>query len=244
MIHKQIMQQQATYIRFRFIKGEEVKYISHLDLMRTFQRTIRRSGLPVAYSSGFNPHQELSFGAPLSLGVTSTAEYTDIKFSEGIDITTAIDKLNNTLPKGLKILDGRKLPEGFKSAMSLVSHARYSIRLVIKNASEEVFLSKLEAFLDKQEIKVMKQQPKKDFELKEIDIKPMIISIKLMQKNNDEYYLNCMLQSGSKANLKPELLIAAFAEFSGFEISGIKINREEVYTEQNGKLLDLLEYMG
>lgn len=88
----------------------------------------------------------------------------------------------------------------------------------------------------------MKEQPKKDFKLKEIDIKPMIVSVQVLATADEEvHYLNCLLQSGSKANLKPELLMEAFQAFSGYDIHRIKINREEVYSDREGNLIDLLE---
>ena len=235
---------QMITVRLKFTKGEEVKYISHLDLMRTFQRAIRRSGLPVAYSSGFNPHQEISFGAPLSLGVTSSAEFVDIKLVSEMYVGELKERLNPALPRGIQILDGRILPEKFKSAMSLVTHARYSIRMLIDNISADMLQSSLAAFMEQAAIPVMKEQPKKGFELKEIDIKPLIVSIKVMYGGDGEFFLNCMLKSGSQANLKPELLVKAFGKFADYAISGVKINREAVYTEQNGEIIDLLDYKG
>lgn len=229
-------------VRLKFQKGEEVKYISHLDLMRTFQRAIRRADVPIAYSGGFNPHQEISFGAPLSLGVTSQAEYVDIKLSSPLDIADIADKMNNILPKGIKILGGEILDEKEKNAMSIVTHARYCIRLIIEGINIKELNEKIEAFMELYEIKIMKEQPKKDFALKEIDIRPMIVSLKAIESENDEYFLNCTLMSGSKANLKPELMMEAFANFTCYKIFGIKINREETYAENNGRLMDLLEY--
>ena len=88
----------------------------------------------------------------------------------------------------------------------------------------------------------MKEQPKKGFELKEIDIKPLIVNMKLIESKEDMHTIDCLLLSGSRGNLKPELLIKAFKEFTGYEIQSIRINREQVYGLKNGKLLDLLEY--
>jgi len=88
----------------------------------------------------------------------------------------------------------------------------------------------------------MKEQPKKDFELKEIDIRPMIVSMKLFESREAMHIIDCLLLSGSRGNLKPELLMTAFKEFTGYNIDGIRINREEVYALKNGKLADLLEY--
>lgn len=229
-------------IRLKFAKGREVKYISHLDLMRVFQRALRRTGIPISYSSGFNPHQEISFGAPLSLGVTSSAEYVDLKLAEPMDVREIQRRLNDSLPDGIRILDGIEMRENHKSAMSIVSHSRYLIRIYIQNVSFNELNKKIKAFTALKNIKTMKKQPKKDFELKEIDIRPLIVYMKLAESEDDIYTIDCLLLSGSKGNLKPQLLIKALKEYSGYDIQNIRINREEVYGTKNGKLLDLLEY--
>ena len=229
-------------VRLKFRKGWEVKYISHLDLMRTFQRAIRRAEVPISYSSGFNPHQELSFGAPLSLGITSDAEYVDIKLAERISVDELIDKLNSTLPEGIKVLKGMEIAENSKSAMSVVSHAYYRITMTIEEIDGSVLGKSIEDFLKQDRILVMKEQPKKGFKLKEIDIRPMIVRMELTEAKENEYSIRCLLSSGSKANLKPELLMTAFREFTGYDLKRIRINREEIYAEKNGRLVDLLEY--
>lgn len=229
-------------VRLKFTKGKEVKYISHLDLMRVFQRAIRRSGIPISYSSGYNPHQEISFGAPLALGVTSEAEYVDLKLAEPMEADKIKELLNSTLPDGIRILKGVNLGDNPKSAMSIVTHARYRIRMNIENEAAEEVIRKAEEFSARDSIKVMKEQPKKGFELKETDIKPLIAGMKLSENGEGEYTIDCLLMSGSRGNLKPELLVTAFREFTGYNITGIRINREEVYAEKNGILVDLLEY--
>jgi radical SAM-linked protein len=231
-------------IRLKFTKGNEVKYISHLDLMRVFQRALRRTGIPVSYSSGFNPHQEISFGAPLSLGVTSNAEYVDLKLAEQMDVREIEELLNSSLPEGIRILEGMKLGDSHKSAMSLVTHARYLIKMHIEDLAAGELNKSIEAFISREHIKIMKEQPKKDFELKEVDIKPMIVNMELIESEEAMHTVSCLLLSGSRGNLKPELLMKAFKEFTGYDIQGIRINREEVYSEKNGKLVDLLEYEG
>ena len=229
-------------IRLKFTKGNEVKYISHLDLMRVFQRAIRRTGIPISYSSGFNPHQEISFGAPLSLGVTSNAEYVDIKLAEEMAAEEIKNRLNSSLPEGIKILAGIKLGENPASAMSVVTHARYKIRINIENVDADALSKSIEAFIAQESIKVMKEQPKKGFALKEVDIRPMIVGMKLSESRENMHIIDCLLLSGSRGNLKPELLMMAFKEFTGYNIVGIRINREEVYAEKNNILVDLLEY--
>lgn len=240
----QVDSKKNVLMRLKFTKGNEVKYISHLDLMRAFQRAIRRADIPIAYSSGFNPHQEISFGAPLSLGITSDAEYLDIKLREDMKPEAIIEELNDKLPAGIKLRAGTILNERAKSAMGLVTHSRYTVKVNVQGIELNQFREKLDEFMSLAEIKVMKKQPKKDFELKEIDIRPMIVSVGAVEApdSGGSYFLQCLLLSGSKNNLKPELLIKAFADFSSWELTGVRINREEVYTEYQGQLLDLLQY--
>lgn len=99
-------------IKLKYRKGEEVKYISHRDLMRAFQRAIRRAKLPIEYSQGFNPHMKISWGNALKVGTTSEEEFAVLTFSDsqpalgGSGWTkpqSAMEQLNQHLPKGLEI---------------------------------------------------------------------------------------------------------------------------------------------
>ncbi|MGB9612993.1 MAG: TIGR03936 family radical SAM-associated protein [Candidatus Margulisiibacteriota bacterium] len=92
-------------VRVKYRKGEEVKFISHRDLMRAFQRAIRRAKLPIAYSQGFNPHMKISWGRALKVGQTSEAEFAELQFEKWIKPNEVLEKLNAELPKGLEILE-------------------------------------------------------------------------------------------------------------------------------------------
>ncbi|WDC83872.1 TIGR03936 family radical SAM-associated protein [Caloramator sp. mosi_1] len=89
---------------FKLKKIGNTKYISHLDTMRTLHRAIRRAGLPLTYSKGFNPHPSISFASPLSVGVESLAEYIDIEFDSILKAKEIIEKLNVNLPIGMEVL--------------------------------------------------------------------------------------------------------------------------------------------
>jgi hypothetical protein len=112
----------------------------------------------------------------------------------------------------------------------------------IENIAAEALNKSIEEFVAQESIKVMKEQPKKGFALKEVDIKPMIEGMKLSESREAAHIIDCLLLSGSKGNLKPELLMMAFKEFTGYNIVGVKINREEVYAEKKDTIFDLLEY--
>lgn len=92
-------------IQIKFTKGEEVKFISHRDLMRLFQRAIRRAGLPIAYSQGFNPHMKISWGQALKLGKTSEGELAVLQIDGWVKPQDLVQRLNQTLPRGIEILE-------------------------------------------------------------------------------------------------------------------------------------------
>lgn len=233
---------QMINIRLKFAKGNEVKYISHLDLMRTFMRAVRRANIPIAYSGGFNPHPEMSFGAPLSVGVISLAEYVDIALVKEVPLQEMIDGLNQSMPVGIKVLGATQLPERFKSAMALITHAKYTIKVKMDNMNQDDLSVKLIDFINQESILAKKKQPKKNFQMKIVEIRPMILEMNFLGCKEEYCDFNCLLQSGSKANLNPEVLMHAFAEYANLSIHRITITREDVFVEKDEKLIDLLQY--
>ncbi|MDI6731257.1 MAG: TIGR03936 family radical SAM-associated protein [Candidatus Margulisbacteria bacterium] len=93
------------WVKLKYKKGEGVKFISHRDLMRTFQRAVRRAGLPISYSQGFNPHMKISWGQALKVGATSEGEPAELQFERWINPKEVMQRLNQTLPAGLEILE-------------------------------------------------------------------------------------------------------------------------------------------
>lgn len=92
-------------IRVKYTKGEEIKFISHRDLMRLFQRAVRRAEIPIAYSQGFNPHMKISWGNALKVGQTSGGEYAELQVEGWTRPQELMSKLNGQLPKGIEILE-------------------------------------------------------------------------------------------------------------------------------------------
>ena len=95
--------------RIKFAKYGVIRFIGHLDLMRYFQKAVRRAGIDIAYSEGYNPHQIMSFASPLGLGITSDGEYLDIALNSDIDKDDIVNALNAQMVDGVKILDFVKL---------------------------------------------------------------------------------------------------------------------------------------
>jgi radical SAM-linked protein len=125
-------------LRIKFYKGQETKYISHLDLMRLWERALHRAGMQLAYSEGFSPHPRISLAAPLALGVTSRAELMDIvlvKVSSPHFFTAVV---NSKLPAGVGILQAHNIGLNEPSLQSLVRQAEYETSIKTENGKNEI----------------------------------------------------------------------------------------------------------
>lgn len=233
-------------IRVKYVRGEETKYISHLDMMKAFERAIRRSGLPISYSQGFNPHPQMVFGLPLSVGVTSEAEYADFILEEKIEPEHFMDKLNLKFPQGLKVV-AAKTKSSKGNIMAEVSRASYD---VIVSSNELINISEIckniSALLDKHELIISKRSKGKT---KDVDIRDMIFGVeahsiedyKTYKDRGNIFQLKLLLSAGSKANLKPELLIEALNRESGINFIPLKIHRTGLFVGVDGQASDPLE---
>ena len=114
-------------IRIKFQKSGAMKFIGHLDMMRYFQKAIRRAGIDITYTGGYSPHQVMSFAAPLGVGITSDGEYFDIEVTSTKSSQESLEALNQVMVEGISILEYRRLPDMAKTSMSLVAAADYLI---------------------------------------------------------------------------------------------------------------------
>jgi radical SAM-linked protein len=131
-------------IRVEFSKTGRLRYLSHLELVTTFHRALRRAGFPLEYSQGFHPSPRISFGPPLSVGVAGLAEYFDMEVTPPFDLITKTGKLNSLLPEGLSVKDMSAVPAKGKSLNSFI--IRYEYEIIGGDPS------RIHAFLDEKEI--------------------------------------------------------------------------------------------
>jgi radical SAM-linked protein len=115
--------------RLTFTKGQAVRYISHLDLMRTWERSLRRAGLKLAHSQGFNPRPRLVFAAPLPVGATSDAEIVDVDLDEDVSLEELTRRLPPALPPGIELRAAVEAPLQGRSLMASVLSADYVVEL-------------------------------------------------------------------------------------------------------------------
>ncbi len=125
-------------LRIRFCRGEEVKFISHLDLMRLWQRVFVRAGIPLAYSEGFNPHPKISLAAPLPLGVTSEAELMDVLLGKWMSPHAFTTVVSRQLPPGIELLQVHPIPLTLPSLQSQVSYAEYEVVMQTSRGQQEI----------------------------------------------------------------------------------------------------------
>src|SRR4030065_264038 len=138
-------------LRLKFSRGEELKFLSHLDLMRLWERAIRRAGLPLTYSEGFTPHPQIALAAPLSVGITSQAELMDVILSRWLPPQTFIAQIGEQLPHGIELLEVWPVGSKTPSLQSQVRFVEYRVEVETERESQEVELA-LKSLLSAKEL--------------------------------------------------------------------------------------------
>ena len=199
-----------------------MKFIGHLDIMRYFQKAIRRAEIPIAFTSGYSPHMIMSFANPLGVGLTSDGEYFDIELTESIASKEAVRRLNEQMVDGMEIVSFVQIPDDKKSkGMSIVAGADYLSS--VKNGSlPEDLAEKLEAFYAQNEICVVKKTKKSE---KEVDIRTMIYKLEC---RDGKIYMR--VAAGSVQNLKPELVTEAFVRYLGMDAEEVTFTHHRLET--------------
>lgn len=242
-------------VRIKFAKYDTMKFISHLDVMRYFQKAVRRSGLDVAYSEGFNPHQIMSFAAPLGVGQTSESEYFDIELHTVPTMEELVERLNAVMTDGMRIISAEILPPPVpqvkrETAMALVAASSY---LVLRkdgyeeDLSKEYLEKKFADFLAQKEIPFVKKSKKTEAE---IDLAKFIFDASAegrttefsgQYENGLVFYL--LLSAGSVNNVKPDTVMEAFYAYLGKEYNpyAFQFHRLETFADLSLKKVSQAE---
>ena len=211
-------------LRVKFTKYGALKFIGHLDVMRYFQKAIRRAGIDIAYSAGFSPHQIMSFAAPLGIGLTSDGEYFDIEVHSVTTEQDMIDRLNRTMAEGIEVLEIKKLPQKCKNAMASVAAAGY---IVSFRQDHEPAFSLAEAvawFCEASEILYVKQTQKSEIT---VNLKESVYEIKLL----DDGRIYMLVNASSSGNIKPSMVMEKIYEHFGMQMGtfDLCIHRTDTY---------------
>lgn len=212
--------------RLRFARTDAAIWLGHLDMMRTFERSLRRAKLPVTYSGGFNPRPELVFALPAAVGIATEHDYLDVPLAIPHDPVDIVDRLNTALPPGISVSEAWALPEGSKNMMGLVREADY--RLEFKGAAATAACLTEAASLSVTKISKGKER--------DVDLRPLIIHA-IAGIHTDALLVRCL--AGSANNLRMDNLCDALVQYCGIDrqiIDDAYLVREELYILQDGKV--------
>ena len=192
-------------LRLKFSRSHELKFISHLDLMRLWERAIRRAGLPLAYSEGFTPHPRIALAAPLSLGVTSEAELMDIYLTRWISPQNVVIALNQQLPQGMDVLDAGPVGLNVASLQSQIRFVEYKVEIEMEEAIPDV-KSAIQSLLLAKELQ---WQHERDTGTRRYDLRALIDDVWFIEHTGPVCFIVMRLRCDSKGTGRPEQVIKA-----------------------------------
>lgn len=212
-------------VRLFFTKTGFAKYISHLDLMRCMSRAVKRAGIPLWYTEGFNPHLFMTFARPLSLGQESLCEVVDVRLVGEMSFKEIQTRLNEALPKDITVVSVQKPVH----KPSEIAFADYEVRLYCDNPS--ALKTYMETAFSKEQITVLKKakQGRRKID-KEIDIKPNVLQFDTATEEQ-AVKLQLRLTAGDKTNINPTLLLSALTDGFGGEIQNTDILKKHILLE-------------
>lgn len=212
-------------LRIKFTKSGVMVFIGHLDMMRYFQKAMRRADIDIAYSQGFNPHQIMSFALPLGVGVYSDGEYLDIEANSVTSSEDMCKRLNEVMVDGVTVESVKLLADNAKNAMSLVAAADYIVTFREGHTPEGFSVEKFLEFCGQDSILVTKQTKKNT---REIDLKAYMYEVR---EDNEGIYMK--IGAGSANNIKPDLIFQAYQEYAGISMDefALKVKRCDLYAD-------------
>jgi len=192
-------------LRLTFSRSEELKYISHLDLMRLWQRALRRADIPLVYSQGFSPHPHLSLAAPLAVGVTSGGELIDIFLERRVSPHFFIKAVREQLPSGIDISEIAEVGLGLPSLQSQVRYAEYKVIADTDKKPNEVQTA-IDSLLSSDELP---WQHARDKEVRKYDLRTLVEDIWIIESHPPEYTLGMKLRCDSSGTGRSEQVLSA-----------------------------------
>ena len=221
----------------QFKKDDIVRHLGLLDLQRTMQRALRRSGLPVAYSKGFNPHMVMAFASALSSGIPGDAELLDVSLCGEVTEEECLAAMNRVLPPALKASRIRLVDDRFPKTAASLAQAEYRITLTGGKAGE--IAQAVPAFLDREEIMALRKTKKSETM---VNIRPMIHELTAQyDAEQDRAIIEARVSFVEAATLKPDLLMSTLCDFAGGEAARQEIRRTRLLGLVNNQPVALID---
>ena len=217
--------------RIKFRKYGVLRFIGHLDVMRFFQKLMRRADIPIAFTGGYSPHMIMSFASPLGIGLTSDGEYLDIELTAPVDSLEAVKRMNKECAEGIEVISIRQIPDEKKmTGMTILAAADYLVS-VKEGTLPENWKEGFSDFMAQKEIRVIKQTKRSE---RKVDIRPLIYRWEI---RGESIFLQ--LAAGSAENLKPDLVMETFLSGSAVPEGSVSFayHRLEMYADmgEDGK---------
>ena len=220
----------------QFQKGDIVRHLGLLDLQRTMQRALRRSGLPVTYSKGFNPHMVMAFASALSSGIPGDAELVDVSLCGEVTEEECLEAMNRVLPPSLKASRVRLVDDRFPKAAASLQQAEYRITAV--GGGTRAIAEAISDFLACEEIMALRKTKKSETM---VNIRPMIQELTAdYTPETDSAVITARVSFIETATLKPDLLIATLCEFAHADPMKLEIRRTRLLGLVNGQPVPLI----
>ncbi len=214
-----------------FEKSKRLRHVGHLDIMRSMQRALRRSGLPVSYSNGFNPHILLTFASPLSVGAIGKRELMEVTLYEDVTPEAFLAAMNQALPPEMQLSEAKVLEDKHPALMAMVKAARYDILPDDQEAAEH-WSACLMDYLGQESIMTMR---KTKSGMKETDIRPLIHELSCQ-----DGHLHAVLALTETITCKPDMLLSTLCDFASCPVPRVTLTREGLLgLDEEGHLVPL-----
>ena len=227
----------------KWTKQGSMKYISHLDIMRLFQRALKRTDIKLRYSEGYSPHPKMSIAQPLSLGYTSRGEYIEFETQTDLAAEDILGRLAGAMPEGIDIVSCSVLKDTKKAMGAIITKGEYLIGCDEAKTGKEIkALCEDAAYFKSMEKILVKKVQKKSGKETEVDIRAKVRSITVEEASSERALIRVVVDTGSNSHLNPELIIVKLKEYMGEKLQGLEfhVQREEMYTEsEKGELIPL-----
>ena len=220
-----------------FYKKGNMRFISHLDLQRLFKRCIKRAGIEVAYSNGFNPHEKINIVHPLSLGFETDLDYFEIDTQKPYPEDQMVEGMNLALPEGIRFTFCREIPHSSRNSSSIAESSLYE---AVLPSSQNL---NIDGFIIQDRVAILKKD-KKTKKMVEKDVKDWIGRIELLEETQTGSRLSLLLRSAPNETLNPVNLLESLCAFSGcpFDRESVRVTRKDLFARKDGELVSLSCY--
>lgn len=216
-------------IGIKFSRVGRTRFVSHLDMQRLFSRALRRTGLKVKFSQGFNPHIVTSFASALSVGMETHGDYMEFYTTQDVDTNEVKDKLNAALPDGIRVLKAGEIDEKAPKLMAACEAAQ--IEIICETGSDALAFG-IGQILDCESYICKKKSKGK---IREFDIRPLIYDFAY----NGENIMLKLAHSG-KGSLSPTILIEEAQKRAGLDVYARAV-RNDLLIKKQDELVSMSE---